>query len=548
MLAYAAQESDDFAIEEFLERERTKSLLRFTTAGSVDDGKSTLIGRLLYDSRNVYEDQVASIAKSTVNRSAGKIDLSLLTDGLRAEREQGITIDVAYRYFATARRKFIIADTPGHEQYTRNMATGASTADLAIVLIDARNGVQPQSRRHAYIAALLGIPRCVIAVNKMDLVDFSESVFDAIREEFSTVLARLGVVDSWFVPISALTGDNVVNRSAAMEWFEGPSLLEYLETVEIPSQADLAPFRFPVQRVIRPDQHFRGYAGQIASGTIRPGDAVTVWPSGRRTRIRTIETWDGERDCAFAPMSVVLTLEEELDISRGDLIAGAAQSPELSRSFEAHVVWMHEQPLDPSRPYLFKHTTQTVQARVGSIAHRVDINTLEPEDAAALPMNGIGLVRVETARRIAFDAYTENRITGSAILIDPATNATAGALMIGRAISHDTAAGPVSASERAGRFGHRSSVFFVGPRKGLAAILERRLFDRGANVAVLHRYNDEIAAALGAANVLAIVVGSNEPTLPLLAGDDRAADQVIRWLEIKGIVNSENQLGDGEGI
>ncbi len=543
LAAYAEPQSDDFAIEEFLERERTKSLLRFTTAGSVDDGKSTLIGRLLYDSRNVYEDQVASIAKSTVNRSAGKIDLSLLTDGLRAEREQGITIDVAYRYFATARRKFIIADTPGHEQYTRNMATGASTADLAIILIDARNGVQPQSRRHAYISALLGIPRCVIAVNKMDLVDFNESVFDAIREEFSSVLARLNVIDSWFVPISALTGDNVVNRSTAMPWFEGPSLLEYLETVDIPTQADNEPFRFPVQRVLRPHQDFRGYAGQIASGSIRPGDAITVWPSGRSTRVRTVEAWEGQLDRAHAPMSVVLTLDDEVDVSRGDLITEASERPAISRSFEAHVVWMYEQPLDPARPYLLKHTSDTVQARVASIGHRVDINTLEPVKASSLAMNGIGLVRIETARPIAFDAYRKNRTTGAAILIDPATNATAGALMIDRAISHDAAAGPVQASERSARYGHESGTVFVGRREALATILERRLFDRGANVAVLNQFVD-----MSAAGVLAIVVGDYPPTLPLLTDDDRAADQIIRSLELKGIIHSEQGLADGEGI
>src|ERR1017187_1388209 len=308
-----------FDIEEFLAAEQTKDLLRFTTAGSVDDGKSTLIGRLLYDSRNVYEDHIRSIEKSTVNRSAGPLDLSLLTDGLRAEREQGITIDVAYRYFATHRRKFIITDTPGHEQYTRNMATGASTAGLAIILIDARNGVMPQSRRHAYISALLGIPRIVVAVNKMDLVGFRRDVFDSICREFAGVLDRLGVSGAWFVPISALTGDNVVRRSQNMPWFDGPGLLEHLETVEIENGAESSPFRLAVRTVIRPHQDFRGFAGQIASGSIRPGDAITVWPSRRTSRVKSIESYEGGLTCAFAPMSVVLTLEDEVDISRGDL-------------------------------------------------------------------------------------------------------------------------------------------------------------------------------------------------------------------------------------
>src|SRR5690348_8291172 len=310
-----------FAIEDFLAREQSKDLLRFATAGSVDDGKSTLIGRLLYDSRNVYEDQIRSVAKASVNRSAGSIDFSLLTDGLRAEREQGITIDVAYRYFATARRKFIIADTPGHEQYTRNMATGASTADLAIILIDARNGVLPQSRRHAYIASLLGIPNFVVAVNKMDLAGYDETVFRGIEAEFADVLHRLGVQHAYFLPISALAGDNVARRSRKMPWFAGPSLLEHLESVPLHNPTFDAAFRFPVQRVVRPDHTFRGYAGQVASGTVRPGDTIVALPSGRRSKIKSIETYDGPVDRAVAPMSVTLTLEDELDISRGDLIA-----------------------------------------------------------------------------------------------------------------------------------------------------------------------------------------------------------------------------------
>jgi sulfate adenylyltransferase subunit 1 len=532
-----------FDIEDFLALEQTKDLLRFTTAGSVDDGKSTLIGRLLYDSRNVYEDHIRSIAKSTVNRSAGPLDLSLLTDGLRAEREQGITIDVAYRYFATHRRKFIIADTPGHEQYTRNMATGASTADLAIILIDARNGVQPQSRRHAYIAALLGIPRIAVAVNKMDLVGFRQDIFDSIRAEFSNVLGRLGVTGAWFVPISALTGDNVVTTSKAMPWFEGSNLLEHLETVDIETLADNAPFRMPVQRVIRPHQDFRGFAGQIASGSIRPGDAITVWPSGRHSRVKSIDSYEGELTRAFAPMSAVLTLEDEVDISRGDLISAQAdQSPALSRTFEAHVVWMQEQPLDPARPYLLKHTTQTMPARVVSIAHRVDINSLENEPAATLSMNGIGLLRIEASRAIAFDPYRQNRITGSAILIDPITNATAGALMIVR--EHAAGLGALTPADRAARYGHQSGLVFIGDRPPLARALERRLFDRGANVAVV----DQFHPVLEKAGVLAIVTGDHEPSLPLPVDDETAVDEILLWLEQSRILFTDHGLTGGEGI
>src|SRR5579871_2081527 len=394
----AVDRSPSFEIEEFLSEERAKDLLRFTTAGSVDDGKSTLIGRLLFDSQSVYEDQLKAVTKASVNRSAGPIDFSLLTDGLRAEREQGITIDVAYRYFATARRKFIIADTPGHEQYTRNMATGASTAELAIILIDARNGVLAQSRRHAYIASLLGIPNFAIAVNKMDLVGYSEDVFRSIEAEFRQFLAGFNSAHVYFLPISALAGDNVVRRSTAMPWFTGPSLLQFLESVPVYHRTRTAPFRLPVQRVIRPDQTFRGYAGQIASGVIRPGDAVMAFPSGLRSRVKSIETWDGPLEEAVAPVSVTLTLENELDISRGDLIASVQKAPEVARQFEANVVWMNEQPLILNQPYLLKHTSQTLPAEVQEVRHRVNIRTLDREQADTLNMNEIGVLRLETSR------------------------------------------------------------------------------------------------------------------------------------------------------
>jgi sulfate adenylyltransferase large subunit len=428
-----------FDIDTFLAAEERKDLLRFTTAGSVDDGKSTLIGRLLYDSKNVYEDQIHSVAKASQHRgvvsASGALDFSLLTDGLRAEREQGITIDVAYRYFATARRKFIIADTPGHEQYTRNMVTGASTAELAIILVDARNSVLEQSRRHACIASLVGIPHFLVAVNKMDLVGYDRDVFERIRSEFGEFLERLDVRHASFIPISALHGDNVVTRSRNMAWYHGPSLLEHLETVEVDDPAARAPFRLPVQRVIRPDQDFRGYAGQIASGSVRPGDEVTVLPSGRRTRVERITTFNGDLDEAWAPMSVVLTLEDEIDISRGDIIA-TGDAPAASRGFEATLVWMNERPLEPGRRYLIKHTTQLVPAAIRAIRHRVNIATLAGEPAAALEMNQIGVVEIDAVRPLFFDSYRENHRTGSFVVIDPESNATVAAGMIASETSH----------------------------------------------------------------------------------------------------------------
>ena len=424
-----------FSVESFLENEASKDLLRFTTAGSVDDGKSTLIGRLLYDSKSVYEDQIHAVAKASVNRNAGPLDFSLLTDGLRAEREQGITIDVAYRYFATARRKFIIADTPGHEQYTRNMITGASTADLAIILVDARNGALSQSHRHACIASLMDIPHFLVAVNKMDLTGYDQGVFEAIRSEFGEFLERLGAPHITFVPISALHGDNVVTRSTRMPWYHGPSLLEHLETVEIADRAQTAPFRFPVQRVVRPSHEFRGYAGQIASGVIRPGDEVLALPANRRTRVSRIVTFDGELDEAWAPMSVTLELEDEIDISRGDLIAGVdGDEPAASRHFEATLVWMNERPLDGSRRYLLKHGSQVVSAEIRAVRHRVNIETLEGEAAALLEMNQIGVVEIDAMRPLYFDPYRTNRRTGCLVLIDPKTNATVAAGMIARPI------------------------------------------------------------------------------------------------------------------
>jgi sulfate adenylyltransferase subunit 1 len=419
----AAVLEQTFDIEEFLAREQAKDLLRFTTAGSVDDGKSTLIGRMLHDARGAYEDQLKAA------RRGGAIDFSLLTDGLRAEREQGITIDVAYRYFSTPRRKFILADTPGHEQYTRNMATGASTAELAIILVDAERGISTQSLRHAYIASLLGIPHFVIGVNKMDLVGYDEDVFARIRAEFAPFLIRLGAPDPYFLPISALNGDNVVERSANMPWFDGIPLLEYLETMDAADPVIDAPFRMAVQRVVRPDHTFRGYAGQIASGVVHPGDEIVALPSGRRTRVERVATFDGDLDLAHAPLSVTLTLADEIDISRGDMLAGA-ETPQTARSLEATMVWFDQRPLDLARDYLIKHTAQTVPARVEAVEYRVDVTTLQAQQSDSLSMNDIGVVRVTTARPLFVDAYRDNRGTGAFILIDRATNATAGAGMI----------------------------------------------------------------------------------------------------------------------
>jgi sulfate adenylyltransferase subunit 1 len=557
-MAAVADVPSSFQIEDFLASEQAKDLLRFTTAGSVDDGKSTLIGRLLYDSQSVYEDQLKAVTKASVNRSAGAIDFSLLTDGLRAEREQGITIDVAYRYFATARRKFIIADTPGHEQYTRNMATGASTADLAVILIDARNGVLQQSRRHGYIASLLGIPNLVVAVNKMDAVGFDEAIFRSIETEYRAFLGRLSSLNVYFLPISALEGDNVVRPSRNMPWFHGPALLEFLETVPVHHRTRAAAFRFPVQRVIRPDQDFRGYAGQIVSGTIRPGDGILALPSGRRSRVKSIETFDGRLEEALAPMSVTLTLEDEVDISRGDMLVSAQKPPDVARQFDASMVWLNEQPLDLSRPYILKHTTQTLPAEVKAVKHRVNIKTLEHEPADRLEMNGIGVLRIETSRPIYFDAYTQNRFTGSVILIDPETNATVGAGMIlapviverdrSKAAALDLRHERVTPAERIARYRHGGDTVSLGDRRSLAWLLERKLFDRGCAVTVIEQASAEALAALEQAGLLVLLVSKKPAEWDLPQDDSEAADRVIASLEETEVLLRKESLTGGEGI
>jgi sulfate adenylyltransferase large subunit len=474
-----------FSVSEFLAEEREKDLLRFSTAGSVDDGKSTLIGRLLYDTQSVYEDQVRSIeGKGTT--APGQIDFALLTDGLRAEREQGITIDVAYRYFSTPRRKFIIADTPGHEQYTRNMATGASTADAAVVLIDASKGVLIQSRRHAYIASMLRVRHVIVAVNKMDLIGYDKAAFRAIEQDFTTVLNQIAAdtgspVEVRFVPVSALAGDNIVHRSDAMPWYTGPSLLELLESLPSALETRTAPFRFPVQRVLRPDHTFRGFAGQVASGTVRPGDNITVLPSGRSARVARIVTIDGDLAEAIAPQSVTLVLDRELDISRGDLIVSTHAQATVARRIQAVLVWMDARPLVRNRRYLLKHTSQTVPAFVSSLEHRTNIGTLAHEAADTLEMNGIGVVNIDLLRPIALDLYGENRSTGAFILIDAETNSTVAAGMITAAsTSAASTSGPVTAEERAARWGHRGGVLEMTGPVELIDRIERSLFLRGA--------------------------------------------------------------------
>jgi sulfate adenylyltransferase large subunit len=515
-----------------LAEEREKDLLRFSTAGSVDDGKSTLIGRLLYDTQSVYEDQVRSIeGKGTT--APGQIDFALLTDGLRAEREQGITIDVAYRYFSTPRRNFIIADTPGHEQYTRNMATGASTADAAVVLIDAGKGVLIQSRRHAYIASLLRVRHVIVAVNKMDLIGYDEAAFRAIERDFTTVLNEIAAdtgspVEAIFVPVSALGGDNIVHRSKAMKWYNGPSLLELLESLPSSLDTRTAPLRFPVQRVLRPNHTFRGFAGQIGSGTVRVGDKITVLPSSRSAEVARIVTFDGDLAEAVAPQSVTLVLDRELDISRGDLIVSTHAQATVAKRLQAALVWMDARPLQRNRRYLLKHTSHTVPAFVSTIEHRTNIGTLAHEAAETLEMNGIGVVNIDLLHAIALDLYGENRSTGAFILIDAQTNSTVAAGMITAANAvatmgnqlQDDSWGPVTAGEREARWGHRGGVLELSGPVELIDAIERSLFSVGVvsnrieaddELFLLHPNLLETVTGLQVqSGLLALVVRANE--------------------------------------
>ena len=424
-------------IDAYLKQHEQKELLRFLTCGSVDDGKSTLIGRLLHDSKMIYEDQLEAIrSDSTKHGTTGeKIDLALLVDGLQAEREQGITIDVAYRYFSTAKRKFIIADTPGHEQYTRNMATGASTCDLAIILIDARHGVMTQTRRHSYIASLLGIKHVVVAINKMDLVDFSEERFNQIKDDYLTFAKNLNPQNFFFVPISALDGDNVVNHSERSPWYSSPqhngqSLMEILESVEVAANKNFTDFRFPVQYVNRPNLDFRGFCGTVASGVVKPGDEIRVLPSGKTSKIKSIVTYDGNLDEAFADQAVTLTLQDEIDVSRGDMIVHASAQVSLSNYLKAHLVWMSDTPMQPNREYLFKFASKVTPGSVVDINYRVDVNTQELLKAEQMSLNDIAQVEVHLDQKVAVDPYAHNRATGAFIMIDRMTNITVGAGMV----------------------------------------------------------------------------------------------------------------------
>jgi len=521
-------------IEAYLKQHELKELLRFVAVGSVDDGKSTLIGRLLHDTHGLYEDQLEAVKRASIKGATrgaaaeSDIDFSLFTDGLKAEREQGITIDVAYRYFSTSKRKFIIADTPGHVQYTRNMATGASTANVAIILLDARLGVLPQSRRHAYIASLLGIPHLVVCVNKMDLREWSQDVFTTLREEFDSFAGKLGFKDVSFVPISALKGDNVVHDSKAMSWWQGGTLLQLLETLPIAHDRNLEDFRYPVQYVIRPDLTYRGFAGQLASGVVRVGDEVVALPSKRRSTITGIDTFDGPIQEAVAPMSVSLRLADEIDVSRGDMLVHPDDLPRVADAFDAMVVWMNERRLDPERSYLLKHTTQLVRARVERVHAVTDPETLEPHAATTVGLNDIARIAVRTQRPVFHDAYAKNRTTGAFVLIDSITNDTVAAGMI---LDHTPAAvtgagerTQVSSAERRARLGQSGAAVTLAlpsldDARALAWLVERQLFDLG-RVAFALPTNDESALlACSAAGLFAIAAREGAP-LARLRGTD----------------------------
>jgi sulfate adenylyltransferase large subunit len=511
-------------LDAWLRAQEKKDLVRFVTIGSVDDGKSTLIGRLLHDAHGLYQDQLDAVRRASVRgstrgaESSSDIDFSLFTDGLLAEREQGITIDVAYRYFATERRKFIIADTPGHVQYTRNMATGASTADVAVILIDARLGVLPQTRRHAHIAALLGIPNVVACVNKMDLVDFDKAKFDAIVAELSEIARRVELKGLFALPVSALAGDNIVTPSTRMPWWTGGTMLEHLETVPVAtaSAADGTPrpFRMPVQLVLRPGLAYRGFAGQIVSGTIRTGDEIVALPSGKRTRVVGVDVAGKDAGTASAPMSIALRLADEIDVSRGDMFARPDERPSAAADLEADLVWMSERPLDPDRTYLLKHTTRTVRAAIEVLA-AADPETLGATPPHPLALNDIGRVRVRCRAPIYFDPYRDNRGTGAFILIDSVTNDTVGAGMIAAASEKVRGATSgtrtqVSAQERRTRLGQSGCVVRLHGPSGTAAselafALERELFDRGLIATVVDAEIPEAAEACARAGLVALV-------------------------------------------
>ncbi len=528
-------------INGYLKQHENKELLRFLTCGSVDDGKSTLIGRLLYDSKLIFEDQLEAIASdsSKVGTVAEGLDLALLVDGLQAEREQGITIDIAYRYFSTDKRKFIIADGPGHEQYTRNMATGASTCDLAIILVDARYGVVTQTKRHTFITSLLGIKHIVVAINKMDLVDYSEDVYQQIKADYAAFSAKLDITEPRFLPMSALNGDNVVGKSDNMTWHEGAPLMTMLENIQIVSDKNLTDFRFPVQYVNRPNLDFRGYCGTIASGVVKPGDEIMVLPSRKTSKITSIVTANGELDEAFPPQAITLTLEDEIDISRGDMLVHPDNLPYFSDRMDAQIVWMDETPMQPGKQYLFKQATRKTTGSISDIRFKTDVNTLEQHDAEVLALNEIGLCELTLSRRIAFDSYKENRKTGSFIIIDRLTNITVGAGMIvgtgnDTMVSHwassdnehlHAAASLISSEERNSRVGQRPKTVLLTGLTGagkstIAYALERKLFDMGRQVTVLDGQNMRLG-----------------PSKDLGFDEDSRSENIRRGIEIAKLMN-----------
>jgi adenylyl-sulfate kinase len=498
-------------IQAYLDQDQKKDLLRLLTAGSVDDGKSTLIGRLLFDSKKLYEDHLAALERDSkrIGHAGEEIDYALLLDGLKAEREQGITIDVAYRYFSTSKRKFIIADTPGHEQYTRNMVTGASTANLAIILVDARKGVITQTRRHTFLVSLLGIKHVVLAVNKMDLMNWDKNVFDAICDEYRAFVTQLDIPDINFIPLSALKGDNVVDVSEHMPWYHGKCLLEYLETIHIQSDRNFDDFRFPVQYILRPTLDYRGFSGKMASGIVKTGDEIMVLPSRKVSRVQQIVTYDGNPEYAYPPQSVTITLEDEIDISRGDMLVHPNNLPRIERHFESMLVWMDETPMDPTRHFYIKHNTHNTRVRIDTIRYRVDVNTLEQKQTGFLSLNEIGRVVMTTVKPLFFDPYKKNRSTGSFILIDPVNHNTVAVGMIIDKMSSDDLPSQITAGEMARinrgenlistddyrkRYQQAGATIWITGLHGsgkniLAFSLERQLFDMGATVVLLDGFS-----------------------------------------------------------
>lgn len=532
----------------YLKQHENKELLRFLTCGNVDDGKSTLIGRLLFDSKMIFEDQLAAIENDSAKHgtTGEKIDLALLVDGLAAEREQGITIDVAYRYFSTEKRKFIIADTPGHEQYTRNMATGASTCDLAIILVDARYGVQTQTKRHSFIASLLGIKNVVVAVNKMDLMGFDEEKFNQIKSDYLEFANDLELKNIQFVPLSALDGDNVVNRSERSAWYQGKTLMEMLETVEINANRNLDNFRFPVQYVNRPNLDFRGFCGTVASGIVRPGDSVTALPSGKQSNVKAVVTAEGNQQEGFVGQAVTLTLEDEIDISRGDMIVKTDDLPGTSDTLNADLVWMAEDAMKPGKQYDLKFSSTPNTGSFSMVHHRVDVNTMEKHSADELKLNEIGLCELSLNKPVAFDAYKKNRATGAFIVIDRLTNVTVGAGMVVGAAQAKSSEQltAVSSTEKASRFDQKAaSIVLTGSNKHvLAGALDRKLFSLGKSAALVSKDDigsnnaDDIANIIKQAGLIALCTFESTAGDLTLDADSTSLESAIAEIQDKGFI------------